>query len=97
MIEIVSPSSKKMDYERKVKLYREAGAREYWIMDAETEAVTVYDFEHGTADDGFGGNGNAIAGSTAQIPEPARHSFSERIKAEIFTDLWLNLSEVDLG
>lgn len=47
MIEIVSPSSKEMDYERKVTLYREAGAREYWIVDAETETVTVYDFEHG--------------------------------------------------
>ena len=44
MIEIVSPSSKKMDYERKVQLYREAGAREYWIVDPETETVTVYNF-----------------------------------------------------
>ena len=46
MIEIVSPSSKKMDYERKVTLYREAGAREYWIVDPEMETVTVYDFEN---------------------------------------------------
>ncbi len=44
MIEIVSSSSRKMDYERKVQLYREAGAREYWIVDPETETVTVYDF-----------------------------------------------------
>lgn len=35
-----------MDYERKVKLYQEAGVREYWIVDAERETVTVYDFEH---------------------------------------------------
>ena len=46
-IEVASPSSKKMDYERKVKLYREAGVREYWIVDAKEETVTVYDFEHG--------------------------------------------------
>ena len=45
-IEIVSPSSIKMDCERKVKLYREAGVREYWIVDVEKQAVTVYDFEH---------------------------------------------------
>ena len=37
IIEIVSPSSKTMDYERKVILYREAGVREYWIVDPETE------------------------------------------------------------
>lgn len=49
MIEIVSPSSKMMDYERKVTLYREAGAREYWIVDPETEMVTVYEFEQDSA------------------------------------------------
>lgn len=79
MIEIVSPSSKMMDYERKVKLYREAGAREYWIVDAETETVTVtvYDFEHDK--------------------DAERYSFSEYIKVGIFEELWLNLSEMDLG
>ena len=75
MIEIVSPSSKMMDYERKVRLYREAGAREYWIVDAETEMVTVYDFEHDK--------------------EPARYTFSDRIKVGIFEELWLDLSEMD--
>ncbi len=45
-IEIISPSSVKMDCERKVKLYREAGVREYWIVDPKTETVTVYNFEH---------------------------------------------------
>ena len=46
VIEILSPSSMKMDCERKVKLYRESGVREYWIVDAERETVTVYDFVH---------------------------------------------------
>ena len=76
-IEIVSPSSKVMDYERKVKLYREAGVREYWIVDPDKNAVTVYDFEHGK--------------------KPARYAFSERIRVGIFEDLWLNLSEMELG
>lgn len=88
MIEIVSPSSKVMDYDRKVKLYREAGAREYWIVDAETETVTVYDFAHNTEREG---------GEAASPTEPMRYSFSEPIKAGIFEDLWLNLSEMDLG
>ncbi|MCM1268553.1 MAG: Uma2 family endonuclease [Bacteroidales bacterium] len=76
-IEIVSPSSVKMDYERKVKLYREAGVREYWIVDTERETITVYDFEHGK--------------------EAAEYAFSERIKAGIFEDLELCLSELDVG
>lgn len=45
-IEIVSPYSVKMDYERKTTLYREAGVREYWIVDPDQETVTVYDFEN---------------------------------------------------
>ncbi|MBD5491064.1 MAG: Uma2 family endonuclease [Lachnospiraceae bacterium] len=45
IIEIVSPSSKKMDYVRKTALYREAGVREYWIVDPDKETVTVYEVE----------------------------------------------------
>lgn len=44
VIEIVSPSSVKMDYERKRKLYRESGVEEYWIVDPEKEQVKVYRF-----------------------------------------------------
>lgn len=35
-----------MDYVRKLALYREAGVREYWIVDPKHEQVTVYDLEH---------------------------------------------------
>lgn len=31
---------------RKLALYREAGVREYWIVDPKHEQVTVYDLEH---------------------------------------------------
>ncbi len=43
IIEIVSPSSKQMDYLRKAALYRDAGVREYWIVDSQREMVTVHD------------------------------------------------------
>ncbi len=76
VIEILSPSSVKMDCERKVKLYQETGVREYWIVDAEKKAVTVYRAGHWN--------------------EPAQHSFSERIKAGIFEDLYLEFSQMDL-
>ena len=45
VIEIVSPSSVKMDYERKKKLYQESGVEEYWIVDLEKEQVSVYRFQ----------------------------------------------------
>lgn len=44
VIEIVSPSSKCMDYEKKQVLYEEAGVREYWIVDPMNSNVTVYSF-----------------------------------------------------
>jgi Uma2 family endonuclease len=41
IIEILSPSSAKMDKVTKHKKYREAGVREYWIVDPEDETVSV--------------------------------------------------------
>lgn len=42
VIEIVSPSSKYMDYVRKLSAYEKAGVREYWIVDPDKRIVTVY-------------------------------------------------------
>lgn len=46
IIEIVSPSSRPMDYNKKLFKYRMAGVREYWIADPVNLRVTVYNFEH---------------------------------------------------
>lgn len=45
VIEIVSPSSRRMDYFLKLFKYRTAGVREYWIIDAEKDVVMVYNFD----------------------------------------------------
>ena len=87
IIEIVSSSSKAMDYERKVILYREAGTREYWIVDPEIETVTVYDFGRSAS--------RGTVERDSQATEAVQYAFSDRIKAGIFEDLWLNLSEMD--
>ena len=44
-IEIVSPSSRPMDYFTKLFKYRTAGVREYWIVDPIKQRVMVYFFE----------------------------------------------------
>lgn len=46
IIEVVSPSSRPMDYNKKLFKYRTAGVREYWIVDYKRNLVMVYDFEH---------------------------------------------------
>lgn len=97
VIEILSPSSVEMDCERKVRLYRETGVREYWIADPEKETVTIYDFEHSRATQG---TDSYTAGTCAAAPEqrdvPVCYSFSEPVKAGIFENLYLKLSEMDL-
>ncbi len=44
IIEIVSPSSRRMDYYIKLFKYRTAGVREYWIVDPDKNCITVYSF-----------------------------------------------------
>lgn len=49
IVEIVSPSSSKMDYGKKNALYSETGVREYWIVDPTKERVIVYRYEEDAA------------------------------------------------
>jgi len=44
IVEIVSPSSKRMDYFIKLFVYRTAGVREYWIVDPDKNRITIYNF-----------------------------------------------------
>lgn len=45
VVEIISPSTKRRDYIKKLSKYMEAGVREYWIVDPYRAVVTVYWFE----------------------------------------------------
>ncbi len=49
IIEIVSPSSRRLDYSIKNALYSGAGVREYWIIDLAKERTTVYRYEEDDA------------------------------------------------
>ncbi len=44
IVEVVSPSSKRMDYVKKYDLYSAAGVHEYWIVDPAKSMTTVYNF-----------------------------------------------------
>lgn len=49
IIEIVSPGSRKMDYNTKNALYADAGVREYWIVDPDKKRTTIYRYEEDAA------------------------------------------------
>lgn len=47
VIEILSDSTRRLDRLTKLKLYQEAGVREYWIVDPVSRTVAVYILEEG--------------------------------------------------
>ena len=47
VIEVLSPSSSKLDLFLKLKKYQLAGVREYWIADPDAKAVNVHILENG--------------------------------------------------
>jgi Uma2 family endonuclease len=47
VIEILSPSNTAFEMERKFLLYREAGVREYWIVDSKSSKLKVHCFRNG--------------------------------------------------
>lgn len=49
VIEVVSPSSRKMDYSLKNAVYADSGVREYWIVDPFRERTTIYRYEEDVA------------------------------------------------
>lgn len=51
IIEIVSPSSRSLDYNKKLLKYGTAGVREYWIVDPMKQRITVYNFQHDTVEE----------------------------------------------
>jgi Uma2 family endonuclease len=45
VVEILSPSNTAIGMQRKLELYRDAGVREYWIVNPDHNIVTVYRLE----------------------------------------------------
>lgn len=51
VIEVVSPSSRYMDYLLKPLKYQGSGVREYWIVDYPKNRITVYNFENSSMEE----------------------------------------------
>lgn len=45
VLEVISPSTRRKDYTKKLSKYMEAGVREYWIVDPYQRKLLVYFFE----------------------------------------------------
>jgi Uma2 family endonuclease len=47
--EILSPSNTAIEMQRKFEVYRDAGVREYWVLNSKYKSLTVYLFEGNNA------------------------------------------------
>ena len=56
IMEVLSPSTKRKDAHLKLHKYRNAGVREYWMVDLEKERVLVYFFEQDELPTIYGGD-----------------------------------------
>ena len=45
VVEITSPSTRTLDTKKKLEKYRDAGVREYWIIDLQKRVILTYFFE----------------------------------------------------
>ena len=78
VVEVLSPSSRRMDRIIKMLKYRMAGVREYWIIDPDTRTVSVFLFN--TADE--------------TKEQALVYSFEDRIPCSLFPDLEIHLADI---
>ncbi len=76
VIEVLSPSSVKVDNNIKRNLYREAGVREYWIVDPMSELVYVQRFD--------GEKPGKISGRDSSRASAEIYSFDDKVETYIF-------------
>jgi Uma2 family endonuclease len=67
VVEILSPSNTAIEMERKFKLYRQSGVREYWVVDPENNGITAYHFKGNTISTNTYGSTGSI--SVAIFPD----------------------------
>jgi Uma2 family endonuclease len=60
VIEILSPSNTAIEMERKFVLYREAGVREYWVVDPKNNRLKVHYFQDGAILTSIYGSADAV-------------------------------------
>lgn len=70
VIEITSPSTAYRDSNEKLRLYKENGVKEYWMVDPERRHTIVYCFGENTSIDFYDFGSEITAGIYRDKPEP---------------------------
>jgi Uma2 family endonuclease len=79
VVEILSPSTGKKDYNEKYFLYEKNGVREYWIINPDAESVEIFHLQKGEY------NSIGVFGE---------YDLEGDVSSQIFPDLTLKLSEL---
>ena len=81
MVEILSPSTAKVDRTSKLEAYGKAGVKEYWIVSPLEEIVEVY----------YQNDGRLILSEVYSIDENGPDA---EIKVSLYDDLFIKLEDV---
>ena len=85
MIEILSPTTAGRDRGVKLKLYKQHGVTQYWIVDPDAEAIEVWTFGEAPT--------SATASATSDAA-PGFECFTERLPVRLADEI---LGEIDLA
>lgn len=77
VVEVASPSSRHMDFAKKLFTYRTAGVREYWIIDPSSRSIFVYIFDR-----------DQEPGKEFHL-----YSFDDAVPVHIYPDLTIRLAD----
>jgi Uma2 family endonuclease len=78
-VEVLSPSTAKLDLGRKREIYAECGVREMWVVSPKTRAVEIYQFAENP------GEPMAIFGQGETLVSPIFPELTIRI-SDLFAD-----------
>jgi len=78
VIEILSPSNSAIEMQRKFELYRNAGVREYWVVDPENKKIHAHRFSSDTiSSDIYNDTGIMPVGIFPDLKIPLEQVFAE--------------------
>ena len=79
VVEVTSPTTKDRDYAIKLFKYRDAGVKEYWIINPDSKTINTYSFSDEAEE---------------RVEKADQISFDEELTSSLYPDFSLTLSEL---
>ena len=85
IVEVLSPSTNKRDFNDKFNLYEEHGVKEYWIVNPDLKTINVFLLQE---------NGKYDDGTIYELEERLENNLEAKIPIHIFGDYKIDLNDI---